>query len=217
MSLPPGWPMSWNALIDSKSLVLIEDGRLGNRLYRGCTTDGTEVFIKVASGYARKDLRCEQARLRWISGRLSVPIVIAHDSVAAVDFLALSAISGLPAHQATVHVPIEVISRQLGIALHTVHALPTIGCPFDDVVDKELIAAERRLRSGHIHVESFKAANGGRHPAAVLCSLRSRLADLGEVVFTHGDYALPNVILDGGRWKGLIDWEPQAWRTLIAT
>ena len=94
----------------------------------------------------------------------------------------------------------------MGIALHTVHALPTIGCPFDDVVDKELIAAERRLRSGHIHVESFKAANGGRHPAAVLCSLRSRFADLGEVVFTHGDYALPNVILDGGRWKGLIDW-----------
>lgn len=49
-------------------------------------------------------------------------------------------------------------------------------------------------------------ATEGIAPAEALEWLQAGADAIRETVFTHGDYCLPNVMIQGGRLSGLLDW-----------
>lgn len=191
--------------IDSKTLDEQDLGRLGNRLLRVEDTAGQPAFLKIGTGMAAKDLLDEASRLQWIGDRLSVPRVHAVEAVDDTAFLLISALPGSPAHEVLEGLSPERVVHHMADALRDVHALPTADCPFSATLDDELEESERRIEAGLIDLEGFRESTGGA-PREVLEDLQERRDIIQDLVFTHGDYCLPNLMLLGDAVSGILDW-----------
>ena len=53
--------------------------------------------------------------------------------------------------------------------------------------------------------DDFQPENAGREPVDIYQRLLETRPPVEDLVFTHGDYCLPNVILEDGRVRGFID------------
>lgn len=90
--------------------------------------------------------------------------------------------------------------RLLADGLHRIHALVTTNCPFD-----------RRATS--VIARSWERVGSDGLTEAELDELQQGLSKLNgielpdeDLVLTHGDYCLPNVMVDGRILAGFIDW-----------
>lgn len=179
------------------------EGRLGTRIYRYRRADGSGLYVKSGTGEAGRDLRAERARLEWIKGKLPAPEVELYDSRDDQETLVLSEIRGTPSH--LVKDPATAV-RLVGKGLQRIHALDAAACPFQDVLTQELAEAERRTRERKLNLKGFREATGGRSPEEVLRELQASRGMIRDLVFTHGDYCMPNVLLKDNRIAGFVDW-----------
>lgn len=200
----PDWPPALLSRLDPASATEDAKGRLGNRVIRVVDRVAGPTYLKVGSGDAAKDLRAEAARLEWIGDRLPVPKPL-YVGETAETFLLLTAIPGRPSHECLDALGPRAVVELFATALRAVHGIPTVDCPFDHVYDREIAAAEQRLDHGVVDKEAFEQATGDQ-PDVVLEWLKSHGDLLTDMVFTHGDYALPNLLVNGGQVSGLLDW-----------
>jgi kanamycin kinase len=150
----------------------------------------------------------EAARLRWAHAFLPVPEVVTTGSQGATDWLLTEALAGIDATRHTLRADPAQLVDVLARALADFHAAaPVDGCPYDFRVPAALAhvraRVERRLvdPAVHLHEEHAHLDLG----AAI--DLLDRLAPSDEdLVVCHGDYCLPNLLLDtGGAVTGYLD------------
>lgn len=183
----------------------VRTGRLGSTIARLRLDDGRAFYLKQGVGEASEDIEAETERLEWLRGRLPVPV--AHRLPLSEDGafrVLLEAIPGRPSHYA--RLPESQRVDILAEALRDIHGVPVADCPFRDTLKGELAEAERRLRLGMLDVPGFIAATQGVTPAQALDRLQADASMVRETVFTHGDYCLPNVMIQRSRLSGVIDW-----------
>lgn len=179
------------------------EGRLGTRIYRYRRADGSGLYVKSGTGDAGRDLSAERVRLEWLKGKLPAPEVEVYDSRDDQETLVLSEIRGTPSH--LLKDPATAVPL-VGKGLRRIHALEAATCPFQDVLSEELAEAERRTRERKLNLEGFRETTGGRSPEEVLRELQASREMIRDLVFTHGDYCMPNVLLDGNGIAGFVDW-----------
>jgi kanamycin kinase len=173
------------------------------RLTRGPDTRFLKVTIE---GWTRASQR-ERARLGWAGDRLPVPAVLDGGSDDGVEWLLITGLPGLDAtahrlrHDPATLVPI------LARGLRAFHEVRVEGCPFDFRLDAALDLIGMRLE-GDLVVPETDFHDEHRHftPQRALDHLRSRRPGGEDVVFCHGDYCLPNVLIDDeGGITGYVD------------
>ena len=150
--------------------------------YRLRSSGRPTLYLKIAD-----DLAGEHARLSWAAGKLPVPSVIGCGD----DHLLLGELPGTPAELAT-SPPID----QLVALMRQLHALPVADCPFDARVPARLAQAEANVRAGIVDETDFDDDRRGRSAASVLAELRAWPAFEEELVVTHGDFSLANLLVD---------------------
>ena len=182
-------------MLDPTSLSEAALGRVGNRLLRAHSAGGEDVYVKIGVGRTMSEIVHEAERLRWIGDRLPVPRVLALEVI--------SALPGIPAHEER-SVAVEDVARSFARAMVAVHSLPVFRNPFDKVVELELEESSRRVTEGLIDEGAFSQAVG-LTPKATLEILMNGMPT-EKVVFTHGDFALPNLLLAGAEVTGIVDW-----------
>lgn len=95
------------------------------------------------------------------------------------------------------------LSAILGQRLRFLHALPTEGCPITDHTARYLQTAEENYRKGLFDPFYYP---GGDITAGKAWELVQRYGpQLQSDVILHGDYCLPNVMLEDWRFSGFID------------
>ena len=112
---------------------------------------------------------------------------------------------GLPSHECITTLGADVVIRILAETLTDIHRTPHVECPYTNVIAEELEIARQRVEAGTIDVDSF-TEEVGQSPADCLVSLYERSFCVSDIVFTHGDYALPNVVIADDCSVGVIDW-----------
>lgn len=180
-------------------------GRLGNLLTKVEDREVGPAYLKVADGEAADDLDREAVRLRWIGGQLVVPDVLFHARVDGVAFLLLSALPGTPAHTWVEELGPRELLGQIAQTLRSIHNLDARNCPFEGLFTQELWEARERLDLGVIDRAKFFRAYG-EPPEESLEWLAAHEGLVGDLVFTHGDFCLPNVLLSDGAVSGVVDW-----------
>lgn len=180
-------------------------GRLGNQLVRVTDKEHGPAYLKIATGAAGDDLRQEAGRLEWIGAQLPVPEVLHFDD-SEVAYLLLKEMPGTPSFEWIEELGPEALLDVLAGALRDIHAVSTIGCPFDGLFEREIAEAEKRLAAGDVDTREFLSAAGMR-PSEALDWLRAH-EDLvvADRVFTHGDFCMPNILMSDGELSGLLDW-----------
>jgi aminoglycoside 3'-phosphotransferase-2 len=159
------------------------------------TGRGAVRYLKVAD-----DLERERLRLGWAADRLPVPRVIAFASDAGRDYLLVDGLAGTPVELADV--PVSDRVAHLARAMRAVHDVPVTSCPFDGRIAERLAQAETNVRAGRVDESDFDAERVGRSAASVLDELRAWPRFAEDLVVTHGDFTLANILVEP---TGIVD------------
>jgi aminoglycoside phosphotransferase len=179
-------------------------GWSGASVQRYVKEGAADLFWKCAPKFAGT-LYAEKVRYEWLEGKLPVPRVAGFASDETHEHLLLTAIAGTDASEERGVPPIRDLVLKLADGLNMLHALPLAGCPFDHRADAEISAAVQNTAWGLVDESDFNLQRQGRSAASLLEELHDLRPRNEDLVFTHGDYCLPNIILDGGKLSGFVD------------
>jgi aminoglycoside phosphotransferase len=179
------------------SVFRVESGPLGT------------CYLKVQHDTPAVSLATEAERLSWLAGKLPVPEVVLFEQQAngagTCGYLVTKAVAGRSATEVLDAEPLRA-ARMLAEGLRMIHALNADGCPFDLRLDQRFDTARRNVADNRIDANHLTHGKRGETAAARLARLeKARPAD-EDVVFTHGDYCLPNVLLGISGISGFVDF-----------
>lgn len=180
----------------------------------GCETwrlDGSDnqprAYLKRGRGALSDAIADEMVRLRWMRSQLPVPQIVQFVANAEESWLVTTPIRGMSARQQLDEgfVSREAIIDALASFMRRVHEVPTAQCPYDAGLSRRLIDARQRIEADAVDVEDFDNERQGWSAEDVWAALQCSLPQTLDVVFTHGDFSLDNVFLDGTNVTGCID------------
>ncbi|PTA68737.1 aminoglycoside 3'-phosphotransferase [Deinococcus arcticus] len=179
----------------------LEGGQSGAQVWRS-----TRHVVKVQPrGQGAPSLQQERERLRWFAGRLPVPAVLGFEVTPEAEYLAMARLSGIPMSHPDALLHPERVVGLLARALRELHALPVRDCPFTATLAVTLPLARERVQAGQVDESDFDEERQGRSAVSVFNELvRTRPAH-EDLVVTHGDATLDNLIVSGEYVEGLID------------
>ena len=180
----------------------VTEGESGAGVWRS-----TRFVVKVQPRtlYPASTLLQERGRLRWFAGRLPVPQVVAYEDDGEQEYLAMTRLPGIPMSHPDAALHPERMVNLLARALRELHALPVRDCPFNMSLGVRLKLARERVAAGVVDESDFDEERQGQSAVQVFNQLaRTRPAE-EDLVVTHGDACLPNVIVQGEYVEGLID------------
>ena len=160
-------------------------------------------YLKIASSHnIPEPLAYEAEVLRWLRGRLPVPEVHYYECHLCFEYLLMSEIEGLDCSQEAYRQDPEELVRLLAAGLKEMHSLEISDCPFDQTLEAKLNKVRAKLERGLVDEDDLERRQQVQDLYDVLLAAKPASEDL---VFTHGDYCLPNIILKDGRLSGFID------------
>jgi len=182
----------------------ISTGETAASVFRLAGGGAAPRFLKITPQEPAADPLAEVRRMEWLGGRLPVPRVLAYAEHRGRTYTVMSAVAGVDATEpALLRHPSQLVGL-LAHGLRLIHALPVAGCPFDHRLDAEFARLHASI-AAKLNTEDDQAVSTARAAAERLASLE-RIRPLDErAVFMHGDYCLPNIMIDGDRVSGFID------------
>jgi len=200
------YPKELSGLLTGYKPQNLIDGRLGESIQELHNDSGEVVFLKQAVINSDRQLYEEQLRLKWLQGKLPVPEVRYYHKNTEITYLLLSSIPGQPAYILPESMGVEKALTIVAEALKCIHALDIHDCPFTSALDIQLDEIQSLLNNNKIEIEKFENAVPGHTPQTLYEYLRDNRNKLSDTHFTHGDYCLPNVIINKMKFGGLLDW-----------
>jgi aminoglycoside 3'-phosphotransferase-2 len=199
-------PAAIAAVVDGYSLERDTLGYSGATVARLVRPGAPPLFLKSAGGAQRVEIADEYARLCWAQGRLPVPEALAFVETDDRAFLLLTAIPGTNTTDDSYHSDVVGMVRELAAGLRLIHATPANDCPFDHRLAAQIERARARLEAGLVRADDFDHVHQGRDAHELFAELLERAAvEQEDVVLTHGDACLPNVLLEDRRLSGFCD------------
>lgn len=178
--------------------VRVDVGRSGAAVYR---LDGPEtVFAKVVPRrHARRaaELGREAERAAWL-GRQGFPAPAVEDHDGDGEYVWLVT-RGLPGRAASDPWPARqrraVIDAVADLA-RDLHALDPTTCPFDRTLAVAVPDAVGAAEDGDVDLADLDEERRGWNVSQLVAELRARVPAVQDLVVCHGDYCLPNVLVD---------------------
>lgn len=197
-------PRSLRPLVANSTWTPIVVGESRSDAYR-LDGPGRVTFLKVLPVSPIAELLAERERLDWLRGRLPVPQVLDYAAEDGREYLLLSAIPGIDTSSSALRMENLDVVRLLARGLRMVHEVPIRDCPFDMTLDRVLPQTERNVKLGLVNEEDFDPERASGSPEDVFQVLLSSRPATEDLVFTHGDYCLPNTLVDDGEVSGFVD------------
>ena len=166
---------------------------------------GENLYLKTAP-HIDSELAEERQRLEWLKGKLSAPEVRLFVQTDERDYLLISEIEGAGAHEDLWKEDVPRAIELLAKGVRLIHSLPVADCPLDETLAAKIERARRRMELGLVDESDFDDERQGRTATDLFRELIATKPASEDLVFTHGDYCLPNVVFKDWRLSGFIDW-----------
>lgn len=199
MDFRESWPLPIRRRVGS-ALLTDSSGCSGATTWRVETEP--YCYLKIAPAGA---LRQDAEGLRWFSGGpFLTPQVLEYCS-AEQDYLITAPVPGTPAFESPWRDDPRRMAALLGEALRAFHeAYDPSGCPLHNSVADMLARVERNVAEQRWE-DSMLAWMGGCSAEDAHRRIQQGAPSLKDDVVLHGDYCLPNVLLERWRVTGLLD------------
>lgn len=197
-------PPALKTLIGDTPWERIFEGMSGAYVFRL----GNSQYLKIAPINFHNSLLPEKERLLWLQGKLPVPQVLGFGDDDVNDYLLISAVPGISAYHPQLEDKQDRLIPLLAEGLRWIHSIDIRDCPFDQRLKIKIKEARTRLENGWIDADDFDDERQGRTAQSAFDELLRTRPTSEDLVFTHGDYCLPNILLDPQSWTltGFIDW-----------
>jgi aminoglycoside phosphotransferase len=183
-------------------------GFSGVQVFRIARPSEPVYYLKIATHPHRQELLAEQELLVWLQGRLPVPAVAAWHEDNERSYLLISEIPGIMSYNDAFKQNIPALIRLLAEGMRLIHRVDIQHCPFDQRLAARMEQARQRVEAGLVDEGDFDRQRQGMRAGEVFQMLIASQPSQEDLVFTHGDYCLPNVLIDPDRMhlNGFIDW-----------
>lgn len=203
----PYLPPQLSFLHDKYDWQLITLGMSDTAVYRLSSAANEVCFLKTGGAGVLAELRREAERLDWLNGRLPVPRVLDFIVEDGAAFLLNTAV---PGYDFTVFndksdAEKETAVRLLAEGLRMFHSLPVTDCPHDERLDIKIERARQQMEAGLVNEQEFDAGRQGHSIQSLFAELLATRPDEEDLVVAHGDYCLPNVLVENGKLRGFVD------------
>lgn len=150
------------------------------------------------------DLLTETVALSWLRGKLPVPEFGCFHVEGDTQYLVMTQMEGVTGiHPSVTGDPANLV-REFARGLREVHALSTESCTLDWRMSRFIPWAEGLIESGALD-EAIPEGKNRTFLDEKLSDIKEAMPTEEDLVFTHGDYCLPNVMFKEGRLSGYID------------
>lgn len=148
------------------------------------------------------------AAMQWLGKRVSVPNVIAHETLDGYSYLLMSRIPGTMSCDSRYLAQPELLVRELAKGMKLLWSVDPTGCPRKYTLEDLLKEAAYRVENDLVDLDNVEpetfGEGGFRDPKDLLHWLLEHQPP-SVPVLAHGDYCLPNVFLENGSFSGFID------------
>ena len=150
------------------------------------------------------DLLAETVALTWLQDKLPVPEYRCFHVEGDMQYLLMTQLEGVTGiHPDMTGDPAHLV-REFARGLREIHALDIGSCPMDWRKSRFFSWAED-LIDGGVFDDRIPAGGTRDGLREELDAIKAALPDEEDLVFTHGDYCLPNVLFKDGELTGFID------------
>lgn len=199
-------PAAILAYVRDRTAIEVGIGCSAARVFRIDQDGGRHLYLKMQPAVGPETLGYEAKVLAWLAGRLPVPEVVAYAADEWQEYLVITEVIGQDCVAARSSLDDAQITRLLADGLRQVHTVEIKDCPFDQRIEAKLARARLNVSLGLVDEGDFDEERLGKMTAAeVLAALERDRPEEIDLVFTHGDYCLPNIILRDSRVRGFID------------
>ena len=150
----------------------------------------------------------EVQAMQWLTGRLSVPKVIAHEQEEGKSYLLMTRVAGRMACDKCYMRNPEKLVELLAQALQELWRVDISTCPLDWRLDRKLEAARFYVENNLVDIENVEpetfGPDGFKDPEELLKWLITH-RPTEELVLSHGDFCLPNIYINDGDKFSFID------------
>ncbi|MGJ4855891.1 APH(3') family aminoglycoside O-phosphotransferase [Labrys sp. La1] len=198
-------PADWRGDLKGYGWKTQSAGASGAGVFRLEAPGKPDLFVKTEELSSLGELPDEGPRLEWLSARgILCPKPLAEARHGGRHWLLMSAIPGAVLSSRTGLTPEQAVDIAAD-ALRHLHALDIADCPFDHCANSRIALAEARVKAGLVDEEDFDEERTGQTAADVFAELQLQRPRLEELVVTHGDATLENLLADKGAFSGFID------------
>ena len=207
MKLPdiyPSAPLAVRQILFNRTLAEIQIGHSDSRVFK-TIDEGDCLYLKTQAASSAQSFAVEVDILGWLNGKLPVPEAAAYQSDDIQEYLILTEVPGFNCVEAMNILPPSRIVELLAEGLRQFHELDLTGCPFDLRIAQKLITAQENVRLGLVDETDFDPERQGASATSLLEALRQHCPSEDDLVFNHGDYCLPNILIQDNAISGFID------------
>ena len=151
----------------------------------------------------------ERLLLGWLDGKLPVPKIIEAATLDGYSYLLMSRLRGEMACSDNSLRRIEDTVAALANGLKMLWNIDVAGCPCSNAIPDKLVQAECNIKNGIVDMDNFNPetfTTEGFKDVYDLYGYLSQNRPHEDLVFTHGDFCLPNVFVSGRDTTGFVDW-----------
>ncbi|MFR9201487.1 MAG: aminoglycoside 3'-phosphotransferase [Candidatus Gastranaerophilaceae bacterium] len=183
----------------------------GANLYdSSCSPDARVIFIDKDTGYFLKigrvaDLSREYEMTRYFHSKGLAADVIAYHFDIGHDYLLTEKIQGDDCTTTKYLEQPERLAQLLGERLRLLHSLDYSDCPVPNHTERYLLKAQQNKTADTFDKSHFPDSFGYRSAKQAWDVVEKHGPSLKTDTLLHGDYCLPNVILDDWKFSGFID------------
>jgi aminoglycoside phosphotransferase len=200
-------PKTLKSVVSDSSWERNDEGLSGSQVF--CLKNEQRTcYLKIAPINFYNNLLPEKERLMWLQGKLRVPEVLGFADDGEYDYLLISEIPGVFAHDRQFEGNQDRLIPALAEGLRMIHGVDIRDCPFNARLDVKIREARERLKNGWVDADDFDDERQGRTAQSAFDELLRTRPKGEDLVFTHGDYCLPNIFIDPQTYAitGFIDW-----------
>lgn len=164
------------------------------------------MYLKIENASEESDN--EHRIMTWLNGKIPVPKIICSNKVNKKNYLLMSRINGKMACDEQYMQNPDLLVKLLADGLKMLWSVDISDCHYDNSLCNKLQLAEQRVKSNLCSMEDVEkdtyGENGFKNPEDLLQWLKDN-QPTEDIVFSHGDYCLPNIFFESDQISGFID------------
>ena len=184
-------------LLDLIKVDTLKKNNIGHssiNVYEVECKNNKQAILKIQSLFSRNDLYEEYLRIEWLQNKLNVPKIYYYKELNNKKYLLMEKKTGIPAYKTNSF-------YDIGKTLKQIHSLPINNCPFkQNSIDNLLENALKNIDTIYPQVKELYPNMSKNDVIEFLNNKKPT-----DQVLVHGDYSLPNILLDEDNNISLID------------
>lgn len=199
-----------------KQLLKIIDNLEYEKNSIGCTnthvffirnfSEANNAYLKINPVTNFEKMEHEKEIIKWLEGKIPVPKIYYFDKNEKFEFMLMSEIIGHPSFREKSGNDGYARISELARGLKSIHNIDISECPFDERIEKKFKIIKDKIVNNEIDTNDWEEENQDKSIEELYEKLKDMRRMIKEdLVFTHGDYCMPNIIINENKLSGFID------------